>query len=772
LLGSPEVRLGDSLLVFPTRKTLALLIYLALEGEQQRREHLATLLWPEVTPERSYASLRNTLGHLQSTLRRANEQTQYLSVSHGALALNPEADITLDLNTVERAYMLARADRSSRTPPENSVSLPLLQAASDSYRGEFLIGFSLSDAPAFDDWATNQREMWGRRMGLIHDRLSEIQFANGDFATTAETASRWIALDTLNEAAYRRKMRAHFAAGERGQALDTYEAGRIVLAAELGAEPEPDTQALAAQIRTQYPLPRAALHHLESVTPVEFLESLYAGRTDEHQVLVERYELAVNGQPQIVVIRGEAGMGKTRLAREFLRRAEAQGAGVLQARAFESGSRTLYQPLVEALRPLFEQHRAGAGIDVLREAQLAPLTQLLPELRAQYSELSSAHEEGTDRGQVFEALVRLTLALSEQSPLVLFIDDLQWADRATLDWLIFAARRWRDNHARLFLLICLRTEALQPPVQSERPSLMEWLSQIEREQGVFDLELDPLSGRDTIQMLLSVLTPPAAEFAEWVFDETHGHPFYLMETLKDLLERKAIHPRLHGKSQWVFEVDAEHDLGEAVRVPSTVRAVIRSRFSRLSPNAFSLLAAGAVLEQHLTFENLCAVANVSGDLGLSALDELISSRLLLEVEHSGIASTYGFANNMIRDVIYTEAGDARRRLFHKRAIDLLEASGAAASVLAHHAIVAGLSDIAIQHSLTAGQEALRLADSGEAKNHLDKARQLAIETLPDGVDNQPRIRDLYRQLAEVYESSGQPQQAQAIHDELQQSPPL
>ena len=127
-----------------------------------------------------------------------------------------------------------------------------------------------------------------------------------------------------------------------------------------------------------------------------------------------------------------------------------------------------------------------------------------------------------------------------------------------------------------------------------------------------------------------MLAPPAADFAQWVFNETRGQPFYLMETLKDLLERGALHPKRQAEGKWAFEVDAEHDLGKAVRVPSTVRAVIRSRLNRLSPNAFTLLAAGAVLEQRLTFERLCAIANVAEDTGLPALDELVSGRLLLE----------------------------------------------------------------------------------------------------------------------------------------------
>ena len=104
-LGPPEARLGETLLTFPTRKTLALLIYLALEGGSQQRDHLAALLWPESNPERSHASLRNTLGHLQTALRQASgqAQTSYLSATHHTLALNPDAEIDLDLHTVERA---------------------------------------------------------------------------------------------------------------------------------------------------------------------------------------------------------------------------------------------------------------------------------------------------------------------------------------------------------------------------------------------------------------------------------------------------------------------------------------------------------------------------------------------------------------------------------------------------------------------------------------------------------------------------------------------
>ena len=181
LLGPPEVRVGTKPLTLPTRKSLALLIYLALEEGLQPREHLAALLWPESSPDRSRASLRSTLNRLQSSLGQAGGQAlaSLISIDNSALTLRSNPSLDLDLRSVESAYAQARAERLRRAPTEKSTTLPLLQRAVAAYRGDFLAGFSLGDAPGFDDWTDLQREIWRRRMGLILDRLSEIQFEIG-----------------------------------------------------------------------------------------------------------------------------------------------------------------------------------------------------------------------------------------------------------------------------------------------------------------------------------------------------------------------------------------------------------------------------------------------------------------------------------------------------------------------------------------------------------------------------------------------------------------
>lgn len=767
---------------FPTRKTQALLFYLAIEGGQQPREHLASIFWPDSSAEHSYASLRNTLSRLQTTLRQAGNQSpsSCISVTNTTIGIAPGAPFTLDLHTLERAYTLANSERTSLPLPEGSHSLPLLQQASACQRGSFLAGFSLGDALAFDDWAAFQRENWHLRMSLVLDRLSEILLARGEFSDAAETAARWIALDRLNEAAYRRKMRIHFAFGERSKALEAYETCRAVLSSELGIEPEPDTDSLAERIRAQSArgsvLIRPSADQPRRLdTSVIFLGSLFAGRINQTRALVRSYERAASGQPQLVVLRGDAGIGKTRLAAKFLAWAQAQGAEHLHGDAFEGGSHFPFQPLVDAIRLRLESDKTFASL--LDGVWLDSLSQLMPELRRPAPDQPQAPlepgslEAELNQSQLFEALVQVTLVLAKKAPLVLFVDDLQWADRATLDLLHYAIRRWHNGTAqpggaRALLLVTLRSEALQPVTQLQTaggpPGLIQWLTRVEREITPVTLELEPLGQEETGQMLTELLSPPAPEFAQWLYEETRGHPYYLVETMKDLLERRVLRPKRQADGQWTFSVIASHTFDQTRRVPSTVHAVIRSRLNRLSLHAFSLLAGAAVLEQPLTFDHLLAIANINEDLALPALDELVSGRLLLESGKPGGSSEYAFVNAMLRDVVYTEAGEARRRLFHRRALEILEAEKEPAAALAHQARAAGLLQEAFRHSLAAGKEALRLSAAGEAVVHLEHALQLVQEgTLPEPPDR-TTLRDLYRRLRRAYELDEQVEKAQAI----------
>ena len=249
-LGSPEVEHNGQAVSFPTRKTLALLIYLAVEGGMQPREKLAALFWPESRHKSGRASLRTTLALLRKELAHASqaEQQAHLNVTRDAIGFNSDADYTLDLEKVQ-AVVTQQTSRQSFDSAQDKPPISALFTAVSLIRGEFLEGFSLPDAPQFDDWVTFQQEQWHLRCRQLFDSLAEQQMERGETAAAIVTLNRWLALSPLAERAYRRLMRAHTITGNRPAALQLYEKCQSMLAAELGVEPSPETAALAERIR-------------------------------------------------------------------------------------------------------------------------------------------------------------------------------------------------------------------------------------------------------------------------------------------------------------------------------------------------------------------------------------------------------------------------------------------------------------------------------------------------------------------------------------------
>lgn len=253
LLGPPEVRHAGQPVTFATRKALALLVYLALESGAHSREKLLALLWPESDAERARMALRRTLAYLREAIgdtAPADHGTHVLATRSHLSFLPAEAES--DVQVLSEAWHRLREAPTGSGKPAPALLTQLQQVVSR-YRGDFLDGFSLSDAPAFDEWAAIQREAWHRRMGLVYERLAELQLTAHDRAGAEETTARWIAHYSLNEAAHRLLMRIHLTAGDFPAALRAYEACRGLLDAELGAVPSQETEALAAQIRSGRP---------------------------------------------------------------------------------------------------------------------------------------------------------------------------------------------------------------------------------------------------------------------------------------------------------------------------------------------------------------------------------------------------------------------------------------------------------------------------------------------------------------------------------------
>ena len=788
LLGPPEVRHDGQPATFRTRKVMALLIYLAVEGRLHSREKLTALFWPESEEAQGRMLLRRSLLLLRQGLHEesAPPGQAHILVERDALGCNFSSALHLDLQVVQKAAQASREQTAHKSgnaaqTDTNSAVVAQLQAAAALYRGNFLEGFYLDDAPDFDDWVRMQREAWHTRVAQIFDQLSSLQFHKGELVDALEVATRWLAHEPLNETVYQRLMQLHLAMGNRDAALRTYEACRNMLAVELHVKPAPETEALRERIKmtagitTPSPVSRSIAHTTAGVSRSSLpVEGPLVGRTNEYTRLVEAYYQSKQGRAQVVMLKGEAGIGKTRLASEFLRWAAAQGADVLQGRAFETGGRLSYQPLVESLRGRIE--RENAPDDLLSDTWLAELSRLLPELRDRYPDLPVPEgDEATARNRLFEAVARLGQALAERTPVVLFIDDVQWVDLASLDLLHYLGRCWTERGTPLLLVMSIRDEALINPGM-----IAEWLTGLEHDLTLKYLQLSTLQFEDTLRLVQALGKSEAdtgakelEQFARWLFAETGGQPFYMIETLKALLEREILVSYRKADGTWAINfprlMSSETRLQS--NLPSSVREVIRSRLVHLSAGAFALLVAGAVLGQGFDFELGCRVADLRESQALSALDEVLKSQVVQEAAGKDEEKVvYFFLHDKIRDVVYTEAGDARRRIYHRRALEVLERDQAPPAKLLHHALAAGFKEPALRFSMAAGDNAMEVFALRDAIGYYEQSRRLLEEqgqkslSLPNF--SVQAAQHLYDCLGRAYELMNEWDQAGSIYQSM------
>jgi len=780
LLGPPAARRDGAPLRLRTRKALALLAYLAAEGGTHRRAELAALLWPESGEKRARTTLRSALADLRGALGSGDGTGGgLLLVDRESLGLGAGAGVDLDLNVLRTAHELARYPTGIARPDggERRELVGRLREGSEAYRGGFMEGFYLDDAPEFDHWASVERERWRTRLAVVLDALSGLLLERGEAREAAAIAERWTAHEPHGEAAHGRLMRTRYALGDTAGALRVYEQYRSA------AEGGPEMAALAARIEAERgdggTLPRPPLDRRPGQAyglrgSREAPDAPLVGRSEELAALAEEHGLVPSGGVRAVAIVGEAGIGKTRLAEEFLLFSAAEGADVLRGYYSEVGEGVPYGGVISVLRPRLERERAPD--DLLDDVWLSELGRILPELGERYPDLPPpTADEAAAGSRLFEAVVRLFEALARRRQVTLFMDDLHWADAAALNRLRYVVRRLAEDGFPVLVVLAMREEEMDWEVD-----LWGWLSSLERVMPVRRLELGSLNADDTLQVLRSMIggerEDPARELEEFgrrLHAETGGQPFFLLETIRALLDRGTLHANSGagaGATAGTIEY-AEEEL--AGLLPPGVRGLIRERLSRLAPAASDLLAAGAVLGDGFEFEIVRRVAGRGEGEALSALDEALRGRVLRESRHwrGGEHGGYSFVHDKIRDVVYTDAGEARRRVFHRRALETLEAEGAPAAELARHALAARANEAAFRHSVAAAVEALAVFAVEDARTHFGRARSLLEgEGVSRGKTSQlgtpeERIR-LYAGLGRVHEVTREWGEARDVYERM------
>ena len=546
------------------------------------------------------------------------------------------------------------------------------------------------------------------RLAAIEERLSA-DLEVGRHAEVIAELDALVSEHPLRERLRHQQMLALYRSGRQAEALEAYRQARAVLVDELGIEPGLDLRELESAILAQDASLQAAP---EPDEPHASSGVGFVGRRRELEQLDGALHDALGGRGRLVLLAGEPGIGKSRLAEELLERARASGAQVLVGRCWEAGGAPAYWPWVQALR---------AYIRICEPAQLraqlgpgaADLAQLLPELRELFPDLPppSAPESEGARFRLFEAATEFLRSVTRVQPLALMLDDVHAADEPSLLLLRFTAREIADQR---LLVVCAYRD-VDPTL---RAPLSGALAELVREPQTAHVALTGLAEADVAEYIaVSTGVEPAPRLVAAIHAETEGNPLFVGEVVR----------LLDGEGRIA---DGDAHLG----IPPGVRVVIGQRVERLSAQCRDVLAAASVMGREFQLDALMGLSELPRDQLLDVLDEALAERLLTDVP--GAHGRLRFGHALIRDTLYDELTSARSLLLHRLAGEALEVIYAGdlephLSELAQHFYAAapgGTTDKAIAYARRAGDRAAAQLAYEEAVRHFELALTLVTET--------------------------------------------
>jgi tetratricopeptide (TPR) repeat protein len=471
------------------------------------------------------------------------------------------------------------------------------------------------------------------------------------------------------------------------------------------------------------------------------------GRRTELAQLRELWQRALKSQGHMALISGEPGVGKTRLAREIIVFAQIHGATVLQGGCYEFEASTPYLPFVEALR-----HWVAAQTpDALRQAlggTAAELARLAPRIAEVLGPLpaSAPLSPQEERLRLFDSVARLFQKIAADRGLLLFLDDLHWADHGTIAMLHYLLRNLRDE--RLLIVGAYREIELDR-VHPLSAALVDW----NRERLATRVSLGRLTLDDMSRMLAAMFgqVDVSQEFVEAMQRETEGNPFFAEEVVKALIEQGQIY-REHG----AWQRRDVHDLS----IPQSVKAAIGRRLERLKPATVEMLQTAAALGKVFEFAELAAVATAGEDSLLDALDEASAAQLV----RPDRGDAFAFTHDKIREVLHDELNPVRQRRLHQRIGESLEriySSDLDAHIadLAFHFTESSVLHKGLAYSMAAAERSSRMYAHEEALRFYDSARECAEE-----LESRDDLRKIYEAVGNLHVFRGEPHVAVANYE--------
>ncbi len=697
LLGAPRVELEGSTVAVPSRKSVALLAYLAVSGSQSR-EVLATLLWPESDHERARTALRKALSALHRQL-----DDRYLISSRSEVTL--DGGVAVDVREFRDA--LRRAD-AHRHPSDATCDacLDALAEAGRLYRDDFLAGFGVRNSAPFDDWQRQVADELRHDLTRLLDRLVEAYTDRGELDAAVASAKRRLAVDPLHELTHRQLVLLHAWSGRRAEAARQYERCAQLLERELGVTPMDETVALYDAVLTGQPPPPpppAAPATPQRTAPADPPPSTLVGRRPElHRVLRAHAESVPGGR--VVAVEGEAGVGRTALLDAVVVEVRARGAGVVSLRGRETERSLSYALVADALQRVV----GSAGLADVPPAWLAEAARLVPELLEAHADLQPAPavDAPETRRRLLEGVRRTLLGgVAGSVPGLVVVDDLQWVDEPSLDALLYLADRLTDPPC--CLVLAWRTEAVAADHRVRR------LVDDQCRRGLAEhLHLDPLDRAGVAAFVAADgRDDPDGAIAARLYDETQGLPLLVAEYLRELSSGPV------DPASWPL--------------PAGAHELVRARLDGLSPSAREVALVAAVVGGPFDLETLVRASGREESGAVTALDELLRSGVLREdmATAPGSWPTYEFRFQPLRMLVYREASEARRRLLHRRVADALDEAPHPSrlgghAVVAEHRRLAGQQRRAAEAYARAAEASREVAALDEAAAHLRSALAL------------------------------------------------
>lgn len=682
--------------------------------------------------------------------RRSSSNTfSLLRTDDDRITLADQSLVWVDASAFE--HLLARIRASQE---HNEEQQALYEEAVSLYGGDYL------PEERHTAWAVTRRQALRRSWsGLLLD-LADLRLQRGSFLLAVAILDRLLASDPANEAAVQRLIVALVRQQRRGEALRAYHRLVDVLQRDYQAEPSEETRALFEAVRRGEDIPlvgrrtprtptveqhedERAEQSLQQVeAPSQPLPKLVTqeapaqpapiGRTHQSPLVGREHELEVladmlldveqsaraplvalrrttgipmhtQRRPQTVFLMGEAGIGKTRLAEEVSRQAQGRGWSIMWSRIYAQESAIPYRLWTEALRKAISQS-AWRWQEVGKHPTVyQPLAAILPELGSMLPRRTPVLTPEQEQVRLWEATLALLITLSQSSPLLIVLDDVQWADFSSCALLAHLARNVQ-GHPILLVCTCRENEIAAHP-------LRDFIAHMQREHTVTTLSVDPLTG-EQIARLVSHLPEPMVQHIK---DQAAGNPFFAEELARTT----------------------------PPAVPNSVAAALDSRISRLSTACQQLLGNAAVLGGAFDLPVIFAM-EASGTLAdedtvLDLLEEAQRAGVLAE-EGTGSRISYHFWHPMLVSHLYERVSGARRLRLHRRAATILQRTyqkreEEVAATIAHHLEQGGADPLTIAHyAELAGDRAYTLSAHSEAERYY----RLAVEQLeqPAGVETQ------------------------------------